>query len=802
MGQQSLQSFLSEAQRDIVGPPCPEFDAAVQTTLGFAADGRTFAGWIRAAYPDAAQRNEDRRPRNPVGSLLRRFCNVHERAIVDHRRELIGSQSFGRRPISAADGPRILDTQHDGTTLFSWCELPESFQVVVPGFGDPVSFSRKQTCNGIGGMMDEIRSALVDDGRRMPLADVARSRGCESAHDFLNRLVDTIGYFNEHREGAFNAEVASVVAALIESDIGISNTEIEVFLKGRIHVMPRAQGGPRDALLMKVVDTLYATYGRLRYQTYRETTAYFSPMGSIGNLGFQNTIAAGVQPRLNVGGILPRDGMSKDKLLTRDGWYWDFKAKSWIQNTKDTRLYRVCGRTRAELDDDNLCPPDLQELIRELWSAVGVCETSASEEAYHAMCEAYEAVKVHPKSVFFRNQDEVLFGEKDVVLYLLKHFTRVGAGLSFVELLVIWGALRAGKDTCINTLWGLMGKFDDAENPGWAAPGPDGYFSPQRFTRGREDHTANTAALADRRLLVLPDIPNTPIDVTKSLLDGSNPVHVRHGHSSAQMSQRGVFNNLWLMHGNQKPRVLGTDLAQVDRISVIHFPGQCGPLDQPGSEIWDPSVGAELRLQEDPQIKADAEAGLFCRELFEHMKHCRGVMVEGRKIEPRPTSVRIAAQEMVRVGTRAISTSVQEWLVHALEPREVFVESWIHEVKPLLLDHLRNEQVEDVPTSPQAWTSLLAGLGWQTAHDGPRATPARFFFTCPDGRRLNRNVCAAVCQRSLGNDARLQKYGLRLAYRERLHALLAARGVEAPSPITEAEIEDAANNGIPERFEQ
>ena len=127
--------------------------------------------------------------------------------------------------------------------------------------------------------------------------------------------------------------------------------------------------------------------------------------------------------------------------------------------------------------------------------------------------------------------------------------------------------------------------------------------------------------------MVLPDIPSEPIVIDKEKLDGANPVHARHGHSTSGQSQQIRLGNLWLMHGNHRPRLQQPDdLAQVDRVAEIHFPGQCGPLAEPEASVWDPSVPVENRIQEDPQIKVDAAAGMFCRELFEHTKHARGIM--------------------------------------------------------------------------------------------------------------------------------------------------------------------------------
>ena len=409
----------------------------------------------------------------------------------------------------------------------------------------------------------------------------------------------------------------------------------------------------------------------------------------------------------------------------------------------------------------------------------------------------------------FKCMDQVLFGDRGTQAYLFKQITRVAAGLQFVELLAIWGACRAGKDTWVATLCGkhgLMGESGDAELQGWSCTGPSHYFcaSAQRQPRGSEGHSANTAAMGDMRLIVLPDIPDEALIIDKAKLDGTNPVQARAGHSRPGDNQQTYFKNLWLMHGNQCPRLAAPDPAQADRIAVVHFKGQCGPVDDPEHDLWlGSAVPTEFRIPEDPQIKDDAAAGLFCAEFFEHTKHEHALMREQRKVEPRPLCVQIAAKELIRGAGRSMSSVAAQWLSDALEPREVFCETWRHEVQLLLLKHLREQEFE---TTVQALNDVVTGLGWCVKQRGLQRAPTGTPTTM---RVLNSNVLDGFTTRG-GNTCIAKvtelgtlRYGLRPAYRQALVDTMRARAGRAlPDPVSEEEILAATLGSIavPQRF--
>eukprot|EP00969_Alexandrium_andersonii_P206858 9138517-Alexandrium_andersonii.AAC.1 len=138
--------------------------------------------------------------------------------------------------------------------------------------------------------------------------------------------------------------------------------------------------------------------------------------------------------------------------------------------------------------------------------------------------------------------------------------------------------------------------------------------------------------MSSLRLIVLPDIPDEPLHIDKAKIDGTNPVQARAGHSRPGDEQQAYFKNLWLMHGNQRPRLATVDPAQADRIAEVHFRGQFGPVHDPEHDLWLGSTAPpEFRLPEDPRVKEEAASGAFCCEAFEHSKHAHGLMREQRR---------------------------------------------------------------------------------------------------------------------------------------------------------------------------
>jgi len=154
-----------------------------------------------------------------------------------------------------------------------------------------------------------------------------------------------------------------------------------------------------------------------------------------------------------------------------------------------------------------------------------------------------------------------------------------------------------------------------------------------------------------------------------------------------------------------------------------------------------------------------------------------------------------------------MSSVVAQWLNDALEPREVFCETWRHEVQPLLLKHLREQEFE---TTVQALNDLVSGLGWCVKQRGLQRAPTGTPTTL---RVLNQNAldgfvtrgsCPGIAKQT---DQGMLRYGLRAAYRQALVDLQRARTqgyteITIPDPVAEEEIQEAqlGVTPMPQRF--
>ena len=166
----------------------------------------------------------------------------------------------------------------------------------------------------------------------------------------------------------------------------------------------------------------------------------------------------------------------------------------------------------------------------------------------------------------------------------------------------------------------------------------------------------------------------------------------------------------------------------------------------------------------------------------------------------------IAAIEILGGVGRSLSTVVAQWLNDALEPREVFAETWRHEVQPLLMKHLREQDFE---TTVPALNDLVSGLGWGVKQRGRQRPPTG----TPTTLRIH-NIIAIAGFATRGGSPGIvklteqgsQRYGLRFAYRQALVEMTRHShgvGCVVPDPVTEEEISAAIEAGVtavPQRF--
>ena len=98
MGQASLQKYMQDTCRPVFGPMNDDFREAVEILEHIKAEAVGLAEFIAAAFPSAAEYVRTHTD-NWVGSLLRRYCNVLERRVVDraYQDDVVAAGS-GSRP--------------------------------------------------------------------------------------------------------------------------------------------------------------------------------------------------------------------------------------------------------------------------------------------------------------------------------------------------------------------------------------------------------------------------------------------------------------------------------------------------------------------------------------------------------------------------------------------------------------------------------------------------------------------------------------------------------------------------------
>jgi hypothetical protein len=312
---------------------------------------------------------------------------------------------------------------------------------------------------------------------------------------------------------------------------------------------------------------------------------------------------------------------------------------------------------------------------------------------------------------------------KSELRYLVKVAVRVLAGLKFVELLILYGAKRSGKDTFVNVLQDMLDVRHIPNAVGWMSTAPAHYFTAPTFQRFEpESHAAVTHEFNQLRLMLIAEVPRQPLLIKKERLEGVS--HARAGHSRAGEVQEVALDGLWLMHGNFHPRLEDpNDVAQVDRVNPVHFKLEFGNPDNI-EHIWDNEVPTTNRRREDPSVKQRAQNGEFAAELFTHCANARKCLRSGeRKIEPRPASVIQAARElMINVGGRDLKALVCRFCDQFTEPREYAVESWA-EIRFGMKIWIERQ---GFILAGQSLGSYLGDRTSSTMHRAPRGHPSTF----------------------------------------------------------------------------
>ena len=233
----------------------------------------------------------------------------------------------------------------------------------------------------------------------------------------------------------------------------ISRCPISIFhTVVREYKRSRGPGQVGDELVTKVATILEVYFGVPEWDNLRRIWTY-RPCHT-NDRNWQKQIATHIQTDLSVfGRQLPMDLAASDTITTLDGWTLDSASRTWRRNTlRDCRL-RVLGKTRAELTNISSSHYDA---IASLWTAVRDYEAQGGRSVAnddHPLAatarDAFARLLAHEDAEWFRNFHAACGEDMDVTLYLIKQGSRAIWGLRFVELLVLHGAKRSGKDTFV-----------------------------------------------------------------------------------------------------------------------------------------------------------------------------------------------------------------------------------------------------------------------------------------------------------------------------------------------------------------
>lgn len=222
---------------------------------------------------------------------------------------------------------------------------------------------------------------------------------------------------------------------------------------GLISVHKRNAASVSDQLIEKVASVVAYLFGSAQLQEDTHTLTFTPVLGS-GSHSWQSARASELVSKLNVfGSQAPMDSNATDSITTADGWVYDFVGRRWSRNRLADRRLRVIGRKRCDLEelhDDHITA------IEAMWEAIKRFEVMGGKSPQHeesaeatAVMQAFEALLSRSDCCFFKAVFEIASDDLHLATYLVKQAARALCGLSAVELLVIHGEKRSGKDTYV-----------------------------------------------------------------------------------------------------------------------------------------------------------------------------------------------------------------------------------------------------------------------------------------------------------------------------------------------------------------
>ncbi len=334
MGQASLTKYLKDINRSIGGANNADYDGAVVMYDSLKQESFVLAEIIAGHFPEAAARC--RLGSNWVGSLLRRYANVLERRVVD-----MSTSNLDRTPVSrpVATERILLDTQHDGfgalsRTSFAW---PEYQDINLQYSNWTVRMKYKTEGNDFETAVVAIIAALQDLGYLDPLSRTPSM--IMSGEHFLMLFRNCINYFNTGATTVRvqSGEISRLLACCLEGTACKTRGEVEIFDNFRLYVAANNDAAT-DILFRKVQKLLAMLFGKIRLQTWNDHVGspFFEPIPPCGCDEFIAARKTYCLRNLSQMNRSARDANAKNKLLTRDGHYWDYVLKCWMRNSSST----------------------------------------------------------------------------------------------------------------------------------------------------------------------------------------------------------------------------------------------------------------------------------------------------------------------------------------------------------------------------------------------------------------------------------------------------------------------------------
>ena len=433
-----------------------------------------FVALIVRKYPDACRlilNYAGENGKDFVGCVLRRYSNILERRAIKSYMHQVTEMQFGRttderRTLDgwpANYGFTLIETAHDGVDMLGQTANLNNLRRIQIG----VTFKVEERTPSIESLNDQLSSWCKEKCVQIDPYSVNLACQLPDPMEFLRKLEYITAQFllGAAAVNANTGYLDELLAALVEADVACDGMNIFTFMDGRIQKTKRNSVSSHDCMTKMVAATLETFFGRMRHAVEDRRhdgdieLAHFIHRSPSGCRSWQRMRAQEICMDLNVSSAQPRmDANAEDTFTTLDGWVYSFPTKTWCRNSLRMGMMRTSGKTRSEIEDLN---PVHKSLITTLWAALQRFEANGgktlvgeSEASQEEVLTAVDALLASEHCRWFKYLVQTC-NNIDVALYLVKVACRATAGLKFVELVILYGVKRSGKDTFVLPLMNL-----------------------------------------------------------------------------------------------------------------------------------------------------------------------------------------------------------------------------------------------------------------------------------------------------------------------------------------------------------